>query len=242
MLRQPSHAERDRISSGGVGSSRRGFSAAQSALSKAVFGPLRKSKKAGIRASTQKELKYKDRDHAASTVLTTGSSGSLINDIATGSGANQRVGRNIWIKSIYVVGRFNMATTTLVADAYNLVFFAIILDRRHNKAASTPLFTDVFTTADETPLLRMDQGGRFKVLKRATFNMGSSVVDSSTSSYLGHYVPFTWYLNFKKGIKMSFSGATGATVEREHNNIYLLSMCSGADVTQTYLSRCRFYD
>lgn len=126
------------------------------------------------------ELKKIDTVLLNTNVSTTASI-TLINGCARGDDSDDRIGREIQMKSVQVRGDFYPNGT----NAGDLVFWAVVYDRQTNAAA--PVWTDVYTSDGIYPQLRnLDNRKRFKVL-------GSGYIQLPKAGAEYPYTPFEFY-------------------------------------------------
>lgn len=101
------------------------------------------------------EKKFVDTN--VNTDVTTTATITPINLLATGTDANNRVGRKIELKSVQVRSFFSLEANTI-----NGIRCMLVYDRQPNGAA--PVIGDILATASVTGLLNMDNRDRFLIL------------------------------------------------------------------------------
>lgn len=108
-------------------------------------------------AAGGKELNFVDTNISNANVSTTPQV-TLLNGIVPGTGASNRVGRRVQMKSV------EFKTVSFVDTASQQVYcrYALVLDRQANAAVAA--FTDIYDAAVPTSLRNISNKARFKVL------------------------------------------------------------------------------
>jgi len=159
--------------------------------------------------------------------------------IPQGVTASQRVGRKCVVKSVYMKGIAFLNPGAAVTSSGSCWLY-LMLDTQANGAAAN--ITDIFTGPDlSTALMELEQGSRFRVLKkvRFTFNPTAGV----SMAYNTNSRAFEVYK--KCNVELEFLTGTGAITDLRTNNIFLVAGTDGRtdDLIQVTGSvRIRFAD
>lgn len=110
-----------------------------------------------------KEKKVRDINSAEYPINTTGSF-TLLNGLVPGTDFNNRIGRKIFMNSLYIRGfcRHNNDFVANSASSGDLWRMIVFMDMQPNGAA--PTVTDLLVTATSSSHLNMNNRDRFKVL------------------------------------------------------------------------------
>lgn len=182
-----------------------------------------------------KELSFVDTNINFTGVSTT-SNLSLLNGVVPGTGASQRIGRKIQMKSYELKLYANVDTATTITS----VRFMLVLDRQANAAA--PVFADVYDQATTTTLRNISNKARFKVL----YDSGLvSLTGNTAAPNDNSLVTFTHYR--KCNIPVQYNAGTAGTIaDIQTNSLYLMaigSTVSGtADANLSGWIRVRYSD
>lgn len=161
---------------------------------------------------------------------------SLINDIAKGTGSDQRIGRKIVIKAIHIRFFITGGTNTRIEPCTSLLYRAI----KHNQATTLPPWLDVMRTQDALDFTNINTAHRYKILKRDSGKVIGSITPTGTqtdgTSYTtdsGHYIE--WYLKYPKGLECEWTTAstTGAIGDFEIGPIIFGTLGSSAYAVAT---------
>lgn len=191
-----------------------------------------KARRRAIQNVRYGELKVLDTVLDTTDVSTT----SIITCIDTcqvGSDVDDRVGREILLKSVQVRG-------VLFANGANpggTVFWAIVYDRQTNAAA--PVWTDVYTTNSYYPALRnLDNRKRFKIIGSGYIAVPKAGADIPS-------VPFEFYRKLRHSVE--YNSTNGGTVaDIQTGGLFFMIRANAAlgadDYTLVATSRVRFTD
>lgn len=184
------------------------------------------------------ELKYVDVLSAAD-ITTTGVL-VLLNGLAPGTGASQRIGKKCHFRSLLL--RYNLGANAAGATAFQgFVRVMIFLDTQTN--ATAPTVAQLLETVTASSPMNMDNRDRFKVL----YDQGVPISQAPTSSSDCRFMKIYKKLN----VTTIFNNGTAGTVaDITSGSIYLLSICeqagAGAAPTTTprydFISRLRYDD
>jgi len=184
------------------------------------------------------EWKYLDTAIAATPVNTAGTM-NLLNGIAPGTSASQRVGMRVAIQSLEL-----RLSLTMVADCpsqFNR--YLVILDRQPNSAAPAAL-TAFLTPGTYMGCRNLENRKRFKTLLDKCYVLGGTAANFATEP---NKVYEHIYLKYKKPIIEEFnSGVAGTVADIATNSIYFVSVgdvAAGAtDSDFSLLCRMRYTD
>lgn len=169
---------------------------------------------------------------------------------AQGDGEQNRDGKKIMCKSIFVTGLCRQTTvSTDQADALHrpTIFVALVLDTQTNGATLDS--EDVFTNPNDTPLVNglplrnLQYSSRFRVLAHKTFVMGeyNTMTDgANTSSQICG--PRTFMLSWSGDIPMNFTSTTADVANAADNSLHIIAFATSTApaISMSYNSRMRF--
>lgn len=152
-----------------------------------------------------------------------------INLLATGTDANNRIGRKIEMKSVQV-----RSYLTLEANSINCARLMIVYDKQPNKATAS--ITDILVSSSVTSLLNMDGRDRFIVLHDEEVVMDNAQGDSA-------------YIKIYKKLKLETVYNSTATATDTAVNTGMLLWCvvgstaaGSSDIDQNTNIRVRYID
>lgn len=169
---------------------------------------------------------------------------------AQGDGAQNRDGRAIQMKSIFVSGTVQGVAATDQVDSLVApnVFVALVLDTQANGA--TVVSEQVFTNPNDTaatnawPIRNIEYSSRYRVLAHKTLNLGpiTQMTDgANTSSQRCQQRAFT--LAWKGEMPIRFTSGTTADVANVENNaVHVIAFSTSTNFTpqMSFNSRMRF--
>ena len=180
--------------------------------------------------------------------------------IAQGASPQERIGREVKIKSLDVRGDLTLSGGTGTTDVrYKMVFFidtqyngsGISSDQLTGSATGTADWLTVFNddTASGTPTADnyldlykdLDQGGRFRIIKSLTGKLHrEDPVDNVKRNIKFH-------INFRRPLKITYdAGTTAGTVVRDNAISWMLitdaALASGTPLEGHMLTRLRYQD
>jgi len=181
------------------------------------------------------ELKYLD----VNTDVAFSETGSitLLNGCAPGTGASQRIGKKIVMKSINVrlAIAANIPTGVVFQGTVRMIIF---FDKQTNAAA--PLVTDVLEAATGLSNMRMDNRERFVVLSNQILPIDQS--GGNQSAFMKCYKKLNLPVIFNAGV-------AGTVADIQTGALYMLRICEqsgpttpGAVPVATLNTRIRFDD
>lgn len=170
---------------------------------------------------------------------------------AQGDGEQQRDGRRILMKSIFVSGAVKWSTSSDQDDAFEAgpVFVALVLDTQTN--GSTIVSEQVYTNPNDTanvntyPLRNLQYSSRFRVLDHVTIQPRCSVAfnDAAATGTMAWPIEHFTLSNKKvSDIPMTFSSTTADVANAIDNSLHLIAFCTATSpaAALSYNSRMRF--
>lgn len=207
------------------------------------------------------ELKFYDTSLAASAILAPTDAGGgeqdpsatiVLNSVVQGDGEQQRDGRRITMKSIYINGLVSCGTQNgqSAADGPSYCFIALVLDTQTNGATITSenVFTNKSATAllAASPMRNLQYVDRFKVLqiKKVMLTNPNMTNDlGSTGGVIQNALqrPFKMYKNLSNTV-VTYKGTTETVANITDNSLHIIAYASGVSLVPTlsYNSRLRF--
>lgn len=163
-----------------------------------------------------------------------------VNEVAAGTGENQRIGRKITIRSIHVRWDVVLTAGTTANETDDNLRLIVYLDRQCNGA--TAAVTDILETAAYKSFNNLSNKNRFKILadKFTDINSMSGAYTGSTDNYgkAGKYRS----MHMKCNIPVEFSSTTGAITEIRSNNVGVLLITANANANSEGQVRIRYTD
>lgn len=200
----------------------------------------------GLRRAGEKKL----IDIAVATyqVHTTGSF-TLLNGCIQGSDYNNRIGRKIFLKSLYIRGYVApqiALSSPIGADATTAqqVRMIIFLDNQPNGA--TPVVTDLLNTATPSSQLNLNNRDRFKILNDEVFVLNPISTAAATFSGLGEVIKEV-NIYRRMGVEAIYNAGNAGTVgDINSGALYMFWIGSNAtgtnDANAIVSARVRFLD
>lgn len=190
------------------------------------------------RQFTRGEWKYLDTAVAATAINTAGTM-NLLNGIAPGTGASQRIGMKIAIRSI----EMRLAITSVAECPSQFNRLMLLLDRQCNGAAPAAL-TDFIIPGTYMGCRCLTNRKRFKIMWDKTFVHGCTTVNYTAGN------PKTFrhiYMKLKRPIIVEYNaGVAGTVADIASNSLYIISVgdvAAGAtDSDFSALIRLRYTD
>jgi len=201
--------------------------------------PMRAGGYNGVRArKATGERKTIDLAPAAKVMDTTGTV-TLLNGVATGADFTERIGRKIFMKSIYLTGII-FGVDDHINDT--LCRILVVYDNQSNGAA--PVMTDILKTSTSASQLNLDNRDRFKVIIDKRWCLARRD-NTATQAFAGapscHVVKIFRRLNKE----VLFNGTTNAVGSIATGSLYLLTIgnsAAGTGGTSELSARVRFID
>lgn len=185
------------------------------------------------------ELKYVDADMFTSppTPVSGTPTFTLLNGTAAGTGASDRIGTEITMKSISVRGTW-LQNTSLTSGTSNYVRMLLVYDSQSN--GSAPTAAELLTGSGMFAHKNLDNRKRFKILKDKLFILLPT--SGSNSSGGPQAVNFKFYR--KLNAKTEYKGTTAAITSIATGAIYLVCLAQAAANGPSFTgsSRIRYDD
>lgn len=186
------------------------------------------------------ELKYIDNDTIPAAVTSSGTV-TLLNGVASGTGVNERVGRQNTNKSYF--GRFGFyPSSTTNAPVGTIIRVIVFFDSQTNSAAAAPAVTDVLeTTAWDSPM-NLNNRERFKILLEFKVTVGATAYTAGALT-AGSPVPRVVEKYRKLNMTTTFSGVGSGVSSIATGGIFLLTIANVNNTTTIdAYHRIRFTD
>lgn len=179
------------------------------------------------------ERKVNDIDTATYQANTTGVFTILCLPVV-GADFNQRVGRKITIKSVYIKGMIQneqAVTPTAGANGPQHLRMVIVYDMQPNGAV--PATTDLLVSATPASQLNLNNRDRFKVLADKEFVMGPTVYSTTATQSVASFNQQAYFVKkYKKlNLEVVFSTSGGTIADITSGALYMFwigSRVSGA--------------
>lgn len=170
-----------------------------------------------IARTVRPEKKVSDLAYATYVCNTTGTV-TLLNGIAAGTDFNQRIGRRIRITDVMIQGILAPEDLT-TDDCYCTIM--LIHDSQPNQALAT--IADIFSQANGTSFLNLNNRDRFKVLSTDRLTVGAR---SNTATVALAASPGTQPINryIKTDILTTFDAATGTIADITSGAVLLVTL------------------
>lgn len=183
---------------------------------------------ASSRRGPVQELKFWDLVKPSSVVNQTWTEiWTSVNLVQQGANADQRIGRNIWIKGLNIKGDVKAVSDSLsgVLSSDQYVRVAIVLDTQCNGAS--PASTDIWESTDiaGTAVPECDQwrnlekSSRFRILYDKVMQMNQFVCAGASGNTLTGAKTMRFKVNKKMNLKIEFDSSTGFIGDLSSNNI-----------------------
>jgi len=166
------------------------------------LAPLRTGGFFGPRRNMQ-EKKTIDIDPADYTANTTGTV-TLLNGVATGTDFTERVGRKIFMKSLFIRGFVSSIDATTSNTIARLL---VVYDKQTNAAA--PTITDILKSVDASAQLNLNNRDRFSVLIDKQYALAATDT-TATQAFAGSPTVHNVKLFRKLRHEEVFGGTTAA--------------------------------
>lgn len=168
-----------------------------------------------------------------------------------GTAFANRIGTRVKLKSIYVRGFISNTAARNHSDFEGgvvQVALSIIMDAQPNGA--NPAITDIYSSADPTGMLNLNNRDRFKVLKEKVWVFDPyTLVSTGVGNEAAHTNQIRTLKIFKKcDIPVFFnSGNAGTEADLASNNILMVirstyPAAAGNETSCSIKTRCRFID
>jgi len=198
------------------------------------------------------ELKFARAEYENSVVGTVAgaeadpTSGSL-SGVSTGTGESNRIGRVIYVKSIYVKGHINISTLSLLGSE-GYVRLWMVLDKQTNRAqlSSESVLSDPSSTnLDADAMQNLQFSDRFSIVKTELIKIKpSNTAGNGTTNDSGSIdVPFAMFHSCN--VKQEHAGTSSNVTDITTNSFHLIAIKSANLTVSTnlrYRSQMRFTD
>lgn len=146
--------------------------------------------------------------------------GLILVGLAQGTGASQRIGQRITVKSIQLRLHVQPSSAASTGPFGGVFHMALVLDR--DAKGTAPSITDLYTTSDmTTSMINIGYSERFRVIKKWQSVLYATGQEGGTGDYYGPMcVPIDYY--HKEDIPVRYSSSTGAISEITGNNLFLV--------------------
>lgn len=196
-----------------------------------------------------RERKYADKDQFTQDV-NTGGAFNLLCIPELGSDFDDRIGRKILIKSVYIRGRVMLEAATQSAPVASLAQQArciIFVDNQPNGAA--PAVTDLLKQSFPTSQLNANNRDRFRIIKDKTYTFDPLLISTTAGQSIATNGRTIYDIKMYKKVNIEtiFNGTNGGTIgDINTGALYMFwigSAAAGAtDCNTTLTSRVRFDD
>ncbi len=176
----------------------------------------------------------------------------VLNSVTQGDGEQQRDGRKMTMKSIYINGMINIPakTTESSADEASQVFIALVLDTQTNGATITSenVFVNKSAAAvlAASPMRNLEFSTRYRVLKSKQFviqnpNIANNAASTGNLVQQGLQRQFKMFVDLKD-LGVTFNGTTETVANITDNSLHMIAYTSSLTLfaTISYNSRLRF--
>lgn len=168
---------------------------------------------------------------------------TLLNGLAPGSAANQRIGMKVDIKSVEL--RLRM-TTTPVTGVDQYVRAILVLDRQPNGAVIAAV-TDLLLAQSISAPRSLANRKRFKILWDKSYAMGGNLNAAGTPSTLPNMRLAKLYMKMRRPIRTEYNaGNAGTVADIATNSLYLVvfgtEAAGNTDVSLAGFARIRYTD
>ncbi len=176
----------------------------------------------------------------------------VLNSVTQGDGEQQRDGRKMTMKSIYLNGILQVPSQSgqSAADAGSQVFIALVLDTQTNGATivSEQVFTNKGASAvlAASPMRNLEFVSRYKVLKIKKINLSNPNITNDTGATGGviqNGLVRAWKMYSMLGdLGVTFNGTTETVANITDNSLHILAWCNNVGLAPTisYNARLRF--
>ncbi len=187
------------------------------------------------------ELKFFDLDVDDTAIAATGTiASSSLNLIAQGTDENERIGRKVTIKSVFIRFEVRLPTQTQGANASDVARIIVYQDKQANGAAATVL--GILESANYQSFNNLTNRKRFRTLMDRTYDLVAAAGggDGTTEDYGQVIISDTLFK--KVNIPIEFNATVGAITELNSNNIGILTISRTGLAAYASKVRIRFTD
>lgn len=195
----------------------------------------------GRRASLGGELKYFDTSLAATNVPQVGVVNPNLVIVPQGDAENNRIGRKINIRSIWLKGTIFLNVSATAAAATDTVRMILVQDKQANGAVFT--VADVLQNTDYIGFRNLANTSRFNILWDKTYNMSAMAVFTATPAGLPTEKALNMYVKCNIPIEYDAALTTGVITTQRSNSLAVLMISENNNVSQVeYRCRIRYSD
>lgn len=186
----------------------------------------------GVAAVVNTEYKHFDK----TTSLSPNTSGLVyhLTNIPQGDDDNQRNGRSIRTKSLYIRGEFKMSNSTPITSYVSNYYRLLLVMDRENKG-TLPTVSDILETTSWNSPLKMDNSRQWVVLKDKLITLDNAKGRSKVFKY---FKPLDTHIKYQ--------GTGAAQADSRNNQLFLVAISneSNPDVLPIFefYSRLRYID
>lgn len=186
------------------------------------------------------ELKYIDNNGLAGTPAAGGGIVGRFNDMAQGDDVQNRIGRQVKVRSFELRGIVFPEDTTTVDT---LVKVSLVWDKQPNSAV-VPGVADIFNADASTSFINLNNRKRFTILKEQLFAVGAT---NNTATQAFAHAPSLYKIDWKVNLKnrlTTYSG-TGSSNTIATGALLLVltsTAAAGQAASVGYSTRLRFTD
>lgn len=161
--------------------------------------------------------------------------------VPVGDTASNRIGKNIWIKSLHIKG----TCTSLDPGESGHLFIVVVLDMQCNGSGASQASVFESETNLALAMNNLDNSGRFKILRRLVYKLEPSTYNSNAPEFANCEALINTYINMQD-LNITYTGVNGTIGERTSNNIAIFAgvsnSLSGGAVTLEVNTRIRYAD
>lgn len=180
----------------------------------------------------------------AANISTTGENSISFNLIPGGADPEERVGRKIRVFSMHVRGAIAMASVGTGSGEAERIRLVYILDSQCN--GTVPAVTELLEVADINSFLKLENSGRFRIIKEILVDMHHSTGagNGSANDFGASNKSFKFTHTWKDPLIIEWGGITGTISTVKSNNLYCMAISANANSTVSINSciRIRFTD
>lgn len=162
----------------------------------------------------------------------------VINSISQGTSSDQRLGHDVIINAISIVGKVYINNATDYSGLHILWF--LVLDKKPRGTSGAPLkISDIFNIFDNEPctaMVREDMTDRYRVIRKGVNWLANKGPNGGgkEEAHINIYL--------KKRILVKFGGSTTGTIDNIHENaLYLVCANSVASTAAVMTVNVRMY-
>ncbi len=163
--------------------------------------------------------------------------------VVQGDGESERIGRRMFIKSIFIKGVVTLPPVQDVAETATLVKMMVVQDKQTNGTKFAP--ADLLVTDSYDSFNQLANKSRFKILKTQYFKLVSKLgASNSGSTYVTGEDIANVYCYLKLDVPIEFDGTTGVVGTVRSNNVYITWQLSSSNTFPSWNgeSRIRYTD